>query len=465
MEMVERDGKVGVRWNLRRGQRQALQSKKRFVLVLAGWQAGKTECAVPWLWREMAAKGPGDYLVASPTYPLMMKKVLPVFTRFFAKQLQWGRFISGKNVFMFSEKGCMTLWGRVPDDPPRVLFGHASDAESLESATIKAAWLDECGMGGFPLGSYEAILGRLSIYQGRVLMTSRPYGLGWMKQLLWDPWEAAGRNHPEIDVINFRSIDNPAFPEEEYYRAKKELPAWRFRMAYDGLFSRPAGLIYTSFDETRHKIPRFAIPPQWRRFVGIDFGGVNTAAVYLAEEMRDGRPTGRFIAYREYRAGERSAAEHCFHMMMGDAKNPPEPRTPTCAGGSKSEGQWRREFANGGTVNGQRVRGLQIYGPKQSDVEVGINRVFAAFALNKLAIFDDLHGLLDELLSYGRELDEAGNVTAKIDNPHDFHGADALRYIVNHLQVDKPRATFSGTVVARPGLGGFDTFRIPGPHG
>jgi hypothetical protein len=37
-----------------------------------------------------------------------------------------------------------------------------------------------------------------------------------MKQLPWDPWQAAGRNHPTIDIINFRSIDNPAFPKEEY---------------------------------------------------------------------------------------------------------------------------------------------------------------------------------------------------------------------------------------------------------
>ena len=85
-----------------------------------------------------------------------------------------------------------------------------------------------------------------------------------MKQLLWGPWEAAKRNHPTIDIINFRSTDNPAFPKEEYYRAKESMPPWRFLMLYDGLFTRPAGLIYGSFDETRHKSPRFDIPPNGR---------------------------------------------------------------------------------------------------------------------------------------------------------------------------------------------------------
>jgi hypothetical protein len=357
-----------------------------------------------------------------------------------------GHFVAGKNIFTFSDEGCMRVWGHVPDDPPRVLFGHAGDPESLESATIKAAWLDECGQRGFRLASYEAILGRLSIHQGRVLLTSRPYDLGWMKQLLWDPWESAGRNHPLIDIINFRSIENPAFSREEYYRAKRELPPWKFLMAYDGLFTRPAGLIYTSFDEARHKIPRFAIPPEWPRFVGLDFVGVNTAAIFFAEERVGAKPTGRLIAYREYKAGERSAAEHVYHLMKG------EPRIPTCAGGSKSEGQWRREFAAGGTINGVHVPGLPIHGPPQPDIEVGINRVFAAFALNKILIFDDLHGFLDELMSYSRELDATGEATEKIDDPHAWHWCDSARYLLSYLNPQKPKPTCSGTFVARPGL-------------
>jgi hypothetical protein len=109
------------------------------------------------------------------------------------------------------------------------------------------------------------------------------------------------------------------------------------------------------------------------------------------------------IAYREYKAGDRSAAEHCHPLMQG------EPRIPVCAGGSKSEGQWRREFANGGTamIGGKpvRVAGLPIHGPAQPDVEVGINEVWKMFSLDKLLIFEDLRGLLDELQSYSRDPD------------------------------------------------------------
>lgn len=451
--VIKPNGTPGLRWNLSRGQRRALNSKKRFILVQAGWQAGKTEVGPPWLLREMADRGPGDYLVVSPTFPLMTKKVVPIFIKIFERMLGLGKFVGGKNIFTFNDEGCMYIWGHVPDDPPRVLFGHAGDPDSLESATIKAAWADECGAKGFRLGSYQAILGRLSIYQGRLLMTSRPYDLGWMKELIWDPWEAANRNHPDIEVVNFRSLDNPVFPAAEYYRAKRELPAWQFLMKYEGLFTRPAGLIYSSFKNALaphgHKIPRFEIPESWPRFLGLDFGGVNTAGIFLAEERReDGKPTGRLIAYREYKAGDKTAADHIFDLTKG------EPRTPICAGGSKSEGQWRLEFSRGGTSYGGRVGGLPISGPGKPEneamVEVGINRVFKEFALDRLYVMDHLAGLLDELASYSRELDDAGNPTTAIDAKASYHHLDALRYIVNYLGRDKqPAGGYKGSVASK----------------
>jgi hypothetical protein len=36
-------------------------------------------------------------------------------------------------------------------------------------------------------GLFEAVLRRLSIHMGRVLLTTTPYDLGWIKQKLYDP--------------------------------------------------------------------------------------------------------------------------------------------------------------------------------------------------------------------------------------------------------------------------------------
>ena len=444
----KRKGKV--RFTLHPGQTQAWDSLKRFILVLAGAQSGKTSFGPLWLRKEIKDRGPGDYLVVTPTYPLLVKKALPEFLRLFRSRLKLGEYHSQQKIFTFSKEGAAKLFGQREDDgddtPTQIFFCHATDPESLESATAKAAWLDEAGQKKFKLESWEAIQRRLAINEGRVLITTTPYSLGWLKQQLFDPWFASKKNHPTIDVVNFASIMNPCFPPAEYARARMTLPPWKFDMFYKGLFTRPAGLIYTSFNEQIHKCPRFDIPPEWPRFLGLDFGGVNTAGIFFAEERVGMSPTGRLIAYREYKAGERSAAEHVFHLMKG------EPRIPTCAGGSKSEGQWRREFAAGGTVNGQRIAGLPIHGPPQPDVEVGINKVFAAFALNKLVIFDDLTGLLDELGSYSRELDEMGDPTEKIEDKDTFHHLDAVRYIIGYLNPDKQAATMKGSPVAHRGL-------------
>ena len=57
---------------------------------------------------------------------------------------------------------------------------------------------------------------------------------------------------------------------------------------------------------------------------------------------------------------------------------------------------------------------IPIHGPAKPEVqsiEVGIDRVISAFSLDRLLVFDDLHGFLDELQSFSRELDEMGEPT------------------------------------------------------
>ena len=211
---------------------------------------------------------------------------------------------------------------------------------------------------------------------------------------------------------------NPAFPVEEYERGRRELPAWKFHQKFDGQFAKPLGLIYDCFDDTLHKCKRFSIPADWKRYVGLDFG-VNTAAVLFAEEPG----TKKLFAYREYKSGGRTAKEHAAAIKQG------EPAFTTVVGGSKSEDNWRLEFTAGG---------LPVRAPDQPDVEVGIDRVYGALKSEKLFIFDThMDGLLEELATYSRELDEAGNPTEKIEDKETFHRLDAARYILGyHFRTD-----------------------------
>lgn len=397
-------------------QWRAWDSEKRFILVLAGTQGGKTSFGPHWLYREICWRGAGDYMVVTPTYPLLEKKALPEFRRVFEHTLGLGTYVGGSlKTFTFSEEGDLRTFGKRQEKRTTVMFGHAQDPDSLESSTAKAAWLDEAGQKKFRLGSWEAILRRLSIHMGRVLITTTPYNLGWLKQKLWDEWKAAQQQHVDIDVINFRSIDNPAFPRAEYDRARRDLPRWKFDMFYNAKFTRPAGLIYDNFNEVDHIIPRFAIPDDWPRYLGLDFGGVNTAGMFYAKEPG----TNRLFAYREYKAGGRTAKEHVAELLKG------EPYRPAAVGGAKSEQQWRNEFAQAG---------LAVQEPPISDVEVGIDRVYGCHARNEIIVFDDLAQYLDEKMSYSRELDEMGEPTEKIEDKNEYHLMDAERYAISLLR-------------------------------
>lgn len=414
-------GEATLQFRPHAGQYRAWQSQKRFIVVLAGSQSGKTSFAPWWLRREIQVKGPGDYLAVSPSFPLLSVKFFPELRRILQTELGLFKFPKSPKPDAPAEltrQGELLLWGQRQDVPTFLRFGHADNPDSLESMTVKGAVLDEPGQKRFRLQSWHAIRRRLSIHGGRALLTTTPYDLGWLYQHFWKPWmtaKQAGQDHPEIDVINFRSIDNPVFPREEYEATKLTMPGWAHAMFYDGRFERPAGLIYDCWDD-QNLIPPFEIPPVWPRHLGLDFGGVNTAGIYLAEELSsvDRQPTGRFIAYREYHAGNLTIGQHAADLLAS------EPRTPRAVGGSLSEGQWRRDFG---------AAGLPVLEPSIGDVEVAIKRVYGAIKSKQLLAFSSLAGFLDEIGSYGRALDTEFQPTDKIDEKHKYHRLDALRYV------------------------------------
>ena len=213
---------------------------------------------------------------------------------------------------------------------------------------------------------------------------------------------------------------NPSFPVEEYDRMEGILPGWKFAMFYKGEFSKPAGMIYDVFDPPRHIIPPFTIPDDWPRYGGLDFGGVNTAALCYAQDPL----SCAYYAIKEYHEGGKTAAGHAKTLKRWGCRQ--------WVGGAKSEGQWRDEFS---------AAGLPIAPPSISDVEVGINRVYGCHKSNKIYIFDTLSRYKDEKGRYSRELDQSGQPTEKIKDKNDFHVMDAERYIIGFLEAGKSEMT------------------------
>jgi hypothetical protein len=414
-----------IHYAFHRGQVEAWNSEARFVCILSGTQGGKTTFGPPWLYREIQAKGPGEYLVATPTFPLLYVKALPEFKFLFEKVLQMGRFIQTPiKRFEFNRDGLRRIFGsQYPHNRTTIYFGHAMDPDSLEAATYKAAWLDEAGQKKFKRGSWEAIQRRLSIHQGRVLFTTTPYYLGWLK------WEVADRSGIDTDyqVIRFESRLNPSFPGEEWERMQGSLPEWKFDLFYRAIWSRPAGLIYDCWCE-EHKVVPFKIPAEWRRIVGVDFGGINTCALFCAEHPQK----KELYVYRIYHPAEKGTSEqHVRQIREG------EPSELLAIGGGPSEDQWRMEF---------KAAGLEIRKPPISDVEVGIDRVYAAHQAGRIKVFSNLEEYFDEKQSYSRVLDESGEPTEAIEDKHEYHLMDCERYIWSELA--QPRGKGESVVIA-----------------
>jgi hypothetical protein len=397
------------------GQARAWASERRIVAIFAGTQGGKTSFEPWWLWREIARRGAGDYLAVTATYDLFKLKFLPALLEVFEHLLGTGRYWAANRVIELADPATGRFRARHADDPMwgRIILRSAESEGGLEASTAQAAVVDEAGQDAFTVESWWAILRRVALALGRVLLGTTIYNLGWTKAQIYDRWAAGD---PTYDVIQFDSVENPAFPRAEYERARGTMPAWRFNMQYRGLFERPVGLIYDSFDDRRHVIPRFAIPPEWPRYLGLDFGGVHTAGMCYAENPA----TGQLIAYREYLAGGRTIAEHAAALLEGEPQG-----FRQAVGGAKSEGQWRAEFG---------AAGLPVFSPEESSVEVGIARVYAQHKADGILVFDDLAGYRSEKGTYRRVLDANNEPTEAIADKSTFHRLDAERYIIGYIR-------------------------------
>src|SRR6266540_4871421 len=112
MEILSEGQTARMRLNFHPGQWKAWESVKRFVVVLAGTQGGKTSFGPHWLYREIQKCGAGDYMVVTPTFQLLELKALPELRKLFEITLRLGRYVgSPVRRFTFSEEGEISTVG------------------------------------------------------------------------------------------------------------------------------------------------------------------------------------------------------------------------------------------------------------------------------------------------------------------------------------------------------------------
>lgn len=396
------------------GQKRVFESRAQHIAALWGSQCGKTELGPHWMYQEMLERGNGDYMVVSSAYPLMDRKLIPVYLSYFCDYLG----IASRKKDYKDAKKKLNITGGGLDCT--IFFGSAKNANSLEAATAKAAHLDEVGQDDFTLASYDAVLRRVSSHNGRILYTTTLYNFAWLKTQVYDRWV---QGDPDYEVIQCDSIVRPGYSKTVWEDRKRKMPDWKFKMQYRGLFERPAGVIYSDFDETIHLIKMPAIPMKWNWHVGIDPGAVHTALVWVAEEPATNK---YYIVHSYLDESKITTKEHVKKAMKFSEYS----RVVRWVGGAKTnEEQFRLDWT---------AEGIHVRQPEISDVESQIDRIITLLKEKRLFIVDndentvstdDEMSLVDEFRSYSRELDENGKPTDRIKDDKKFHKLAACRYV------------------------------------
>jgi len=122
---------------------------------------------------------------------------------------------------------------------------------------------------------------RSAFREAPIFVSTTPYYLNWLFKDVYKPWSKGER--PDVEFVQWRSVDNPYFPKEEYERQKSLLDSRIFAMRYEGQFNKPAGLVFQDFggDKNYYAIERnFKYDPaKWYVCAGVDWGFTNPFAI------------------------------------------------------------------------------------------------------------------------------------------------------------------------------------------
>jgi phage terminase large subunit-like protein len=269
-----------------------------------------------------------------------------------------------------------------------------------------------------PLDVWEECVLRTVTTGGRLLLTMTP--LQGMTNLVQKFVADEATNQARgLAVVRAGWADAPHLPRGELRRLRATLAPHELAAREHGEPVLGVGRVFP-LDEREVAVPRFVIPPDWRRCFGVDFGWTNpTAAVWLAED-----PVSKIAYVTEvYAASGKTPAEHAaVWRQKGDWI--PGVCDPAGQAVSQRDGQ--------SLVGLYGAAGLWLQ-PADNSVEAGLMQLLTRMQEGRLKVFDDLGAWWGEFRGYHR--DARGHVVKRGD-----HLLDATRY-----------AVVSGLALARAG--------------
>jgi phage terminase large subunit-like protein len=272
-----------------------------------------------------------------------------------------------------------------------------------------------------PLEVYQEALLRTLTVHGHVLLTMTPL-LGLTPLLR----HFLGQEHtvPQAGkaVVRAGWADALHLDAAAQARLRASLPPHELAAREHGDVRVGKGLVYP-VDEREVAVPRFAIPPHWRRIVGVDFGFVApTAAVWLAHDAA----TDTVYVTDTYAVSERTPAAHAAAILARGAC--PAVCDPAGQAASQRDGVSLMELYAQAGLHFTRA---------DNTVEHGLMVVLERLRMGRLKVFADLPAWWAEYRTYMR--DAKGRVVKQDD-----HLLDATRYAVVSLGLARATGEVSG---------------------
>lgn len=440
-------------------QRAIWRSQAKIVAAVSGHFGGKSHVGAYWL-LDQIKKNPGhDFIVCGPTYNNLQNSAIPKLRSLFALwNMPWEYDQHRRQGFRSQNNEYWLPGGGV------IYFRSADRPGSMQGAHCKAFWMDEVVDTSFYV--YETLRGRIAGMDGRGLITSTPYDRGWLYEHVFQKWQEQGGKerldwwyahgageHPlaktrmdyfnadvndQFFVAQWKSIDNTFFPKKEWESMQAMLPAWRFRMLYEGEFEKPMGLVYDCFQDY-HYIEPFDIPPHWPRILGLDWGFKDPlACIWLAQA-----PNGKLYAYDEYyqsgwmryetrdkraEKGAMSMPQEMVQEIIDRMKSRHEiPSGIYCDSADPDMVLWTRDRCEVEMDGFNKVWGAA---KGAGSIMAGITRNYMNVKGNELYVFNTLNHFKDEVSRYSWQTDKVtGEVLDKLAPiDRNNHLMDAWRY-------------------------------------
>jgi len=389
-------------------QEDALLSDKRFTVLLGGTGGGKTFFAPIWLSTKISKDYEAGltkgirYLVLGPTSEMVRDILVPFFESCYQGTYLEGQLAKQSNIYVLPTGG--SIFFRSADAPLRI-EGHQFHAACVDEPSQMKALI------------WPVIQARTAMHRAQVLFTGYPTNMGWYYHDVFLAWK---RGDPDFKVIQFKSIDNPQYPKDEYEKARTRLPKWLFDMRYQGQFSKPQGLVYPDFNESCFVEP-FEIDQDVPVYVGLD-PGVFFFGLFLA------LVEGVYYAYAEYYTEEvRPGMQHAKELL------------------SRARGQVLAWIYDPARITDVTDLAANHVGPMVQGVNAVLPGISTLTGLIREGRFKVMRGrcpnFVDQMEKYSFPTDSvSGDIKSENPIKKDDHGPDCARYLAATLEGIDPES-------------------------